>query len=186
MKILRLVIPIAIASFLISGCGSSGSSTRESTTAPINRSPKVLLSRYEKMFNPSEFDDEIVEIQKQHAREKEKAAATQVQDSVVVESEFSQGYRIQIFATGSIDEANAMRQTAAQRITNDSLYVVFDPPVYRVRVGDFRTRTEANMHLGTIVGLGFTDAWVVSDRIILRTLVRVPIPAPTNQEEKNQ
>ena len=146
----------------------------------------VPLSRYEKTFNPSAFDDEIVEIRKQHVRVQEKSAAAQTPDSLVVESEFSQGYRIQIFATGSIDEANAMRQTAAQHILDDSLYVVFDPPVYKVRAGDFRTRAAANMHLSTIVKEGFTDAWVVSDRIILRRLVRVPTPGQTSPDGKQQ
>jgi hypothetical protein len=64
--------------------------------------------------------------------------------------------------------------TAAQRITEDSLYVVYDPPVYKVRIGDFPTRAEANQKLTTVIGQGFSDAWVVGDRIIQRKLVRVP------------
>ena len=39
-----------------------------------------------------------------------------------MESELTQGYRIQIFATGNFDEANAMRETAVQRLTEDSVY----------------------------------------------------------------
>ena len=167
---------------LLSGCGSSGSSQKDAAPPPEEREQRVPLSRYEKTFNPSAYDDEIAEIQRRHGLEQERSAAENKHDSVIVESEFSQGYRIQIYATGNIDEANAMRMTAAQRITDDSLYVMFDPPVYKVRIGDFRTRAEANIRLGAVVALGFADAWVVVDRIILRKLVRVPAQAPPRKE----
>ena len=71
-----------------------------------------------------------------------------------------------------------MRMTAEQHFTEDSLYVVFDPPVYKVRVGDFRTRAEASQRLGVIVSEGFSDAWVVWDRIVLRKVVRVQAEQP--------
>ncbi len=90
-----------------------------------------------------------------------------------MEAEYLQGFRIQIFATANIDEANAMKTTASQIITGDSLYVVFDPPVYKVRMGDFMSRLEASRKLSTLLDRGFPDAWVVNDQIIRRKLVRV-------------
>ena len=167
---------IAFASVLaiLSGCGSSGGS-RKSTNSPTDAQDQTVpLSRYEKTFNPSDFDDAIEVVQKQHEFEQQRAAAGLQQDSIVVESELVQGYRIQIFASGSFDEANAMKQTAVQRLTEDSVYVVFDPPVYKVRAGDFRSRVEANQRLGVISALGFTDAWVVGDKIMVQKSVRVP------------
>ena len=177
MNSTRFLIFLPAIAILLAGCGSSEQLQKESSSPAEEKEQRVLLSRFERSFNPSDFDDEIAEIQKQHVLEQQKAAE-QKHDSVVVESEFSQGYRIQIFASGNIDEANAMRMTAAQHITDDSLYVVFDPPVYKVRVGDFRTRAEASQRLGVIIGEGFSDAWVVGDRIVLRKLVRVPTEAP--------
>jgi hypothetical protein len=177
MKSVRFLIVLPAIALLLSGCGSSEQLQKEPASPAEEKEQRVLLSHYERTFNPSDFDDEIAEIQKQHVLERQKAAEQEV-DSVVVESEFSQGYRIQIFASGNIDEANAMRMTAAQHITDDSLYVVFDPPVYKVRVGDFRTRAEANQRLGVVIGEGFSDAWVVGDRIVLRKLVRVQAQPP--------
>jgi hypothetical protein len=182
MKSWRISLILAVLVPLLSGCGASGSSRREAPPPPEERVQKVPLSRFERTFNPSDYDDEIEEIQKQHIIEQEKTAASHQHDSLAIESEYSQGYRIQIYATGNIDEANAMRMTAAQRITDDSLYVVFDPPVYKVRVGDFQTRAEANQKLGAIVSMGFADAWVVGDRIILRKLVRVPQTSPVQKQ----
>ena len=173
MKRWLTVIALASAFVVLSGCSSSESS-RKSTTAPATEQDhKVALSQVERAFNPSDYDDEIEVIRKQHEFEQQRAAAEHRQDSVVVESEPTQGYRIQIFATGNFDEANAMRQTAVQRLTEDSVYVVFDPPVYKVRVGDFRTRIEANQRLGVISAMGFADAWVVGDKITIRKSVRL-------------
>ena len=167
------VIALTAVFLVLSGCSSSESSRKSSTSPTVDQDHKVALSQFEKAFNPSAYDDEIEVIQKQHEFEQQRATAERRQDSVVVESELAQGYRIQIFASGSFDEANAMRQTAVQRLTEDSVYVVFDPPVYKVRVGDFRTRVEANQRLGVIGAMGFADAWVVGDKITIRRSVRV-------------
>lgn len=174
MKHLSFITLVAASALILSGCGSSGNARKEVSNPPEEPEQRVPLSRYEKTFNPSDYDDEITEIQRQHQVEQERIAAERGRDSVVVESTFTQGYRIQIFASGSIDEANAMRLTAFQHITEDSLYVVYDPPVYKVRIGDFPTRAEANQKLATVIAQGFTDAWVVGDRIIQRKLVRIP------------
>jgi hypothetical protein len=176
MKLWFSVITLAAAFVVLAGCSSTDSSRKSSTLATGEQDHKVVLSQSEKNFNPSDYDDEIEVIKKQHEFEQQRASAEHPQDSVVVESELTQGFRIQIFATGSIDEANAMRQTAVQRLTEDSIYVVFDPPVYKVRVGDFHTRVEANQRLGVISAMGFADAWVVGDKITVRRSVRVQPP----------
>lgn len=165
---------LLLSLLLLAGCGSTEGTRKDSSSQPDEQERWVPLSQYERTFNPSDYDKEIEAVRTQHQVELERAASHSPADSVVLESEYSQGYRIQIFATASIDEANAMRLTAAQRITEDSLYVVFDPPVYKVRIGDFRTKGEANLKLGPVSGMGFTDAWVVGDKIIIRKLVRVP------------
>jgi hypothetical protein len=170
-----------VAFLALSGCSSSESSRKGPTSPPGEQDRKVGITQTEKTFNPSDYDDEIEVIQKQHEFERQRASAEHQQDSVVVESELTQGFRIQIFATGSFDEANAMRQTAVQRLTEDSVYVVFDPPFYKVRVGDFRTRVEANQRLGAISATGFADAWVVGDKVTLRRSVRVQPAANTRK-----
>jgi hypothetical protein len=176
MKLWSSVIALAGILIVLSGCGSTESSRKSTTSAAGEQDHRVALSQTEKTFNPSDYDDEIEVIKKQHEFEQQRASASHQQDSVVVESEPTQGFRIQIFASGSIDEANAMRQTAVQRLTEDSVYVVFDPPVYKVRVGDFRTRVEANQRLGVIGAMGFADAWVVGDRITMRKSIRLQPP----------
>jgi len=156
------------------GCGPSEKSRREEAAVPgvSEREQKAPLSSYERTFNPALYDQEITDVQKAHEVTREKGVVRSDEDSLVTETELVQGFRIQIFATANIDEANAMKMAAAQRVTEDSIYVVFDPPLYKVRLGDFQTRVEANQRLATLVEKGFPDAWVVSDRIVLRKYVR--------------
>lgn len=182
MKLCGLGIFLSALVALFAGCGSSDASRKDSGTPPEARERKVPLEQVERQFNPSDYDDELKAVVRQHEIEQHRGASESSKDSVIIESEPSQGYRIQIFATGNIDEANAMRLTTVQRVTEDSVYIVYDPPVYKVRLGDFRTRAEASQKLGALSGIGFSDAWVVGDRILIRKIVRVPSsPSPRKE-----
>lgn len=62
------------------------------------------------------------------------------------------GYRVQIFdsnASGARDEAQR-RKAAVESRMGVNAYVRFDSPYWRVRVGDFRTRSEAEHALGEL------------------------------------
>lgn len=181
MKLLGSGLLLSASIALIAGCGSSEATRGDSETASDTREHRLSLSQAESRFNPSEYDDELTVVQQQHEIEQQRAAIEASKDTLIIESEPTQGYRIQIFATDNIDEANAMRMTTVQRITEDSVYIVYDPPVYKVRVGDFRTRAEASQRMGIISSIGFSDAWIVSDRILIRRFVRVPSSVPLKQ-----
>jgi len=155
----------------LSACGGSRGLMDDQSSDPTKQRP---LSYYEATLRPSEFDEEVEAVQKAHASGESVAPLEIPSDSSVVERVEIQGYRIQIFASASIDEATAAQQVALERAGKDSVYVVYDPPVYRVRIGDYGTRLEANQRLSRIVNLGYDDAWVVADRVNLRRLTRVP------------
>lgn len=135
---------------------------------------KAPLSYYEATLNPSDFDDDIRTVQKRDTAGRQIDEVNIPRDSVAVEEEILQGFRIQIFASASIDESNSTRVMALGRLVQDSVYVVYDPPVYKVRVGDFPTRLEANQRLSVLINNGFPDAWVVPERIVQRKVKRVP------------
>jgi len=182
MKLCGLGILLSALVALLAGCGSSEGSRNDTESRSDGRERRIPLSQIEREFNPSGYDDELEAVVQQHEIEQHRAAGEASKDSLIIESEPTQGYRIQIFATGNIDEANAMRVTTVQRVTEDSVYIVYDPPVYKVRVGDFRTRAEASQKLGALSNIGFADAWVVGDRILIRKVVRVPSsPSPRKE-----
>ncbi|MDE5929711.1 MAG: SPOR domain-containing protein [Muribaculaceae bacterium] len=56
------------------------------------------------------------------------------------------GFRIQIFDSntrGARDEAQSRKRSVESRFSRMKAYVTFDSPYWRVRVGDFHTRAEA-------------------------------------------
>ncbi len=93
-----------------------------------------------------------------------------------MQEETVQGFRIQIFSSSNIDDANAAKKGAEGKFSNDSVYIVFDAPVYKVRVGDFVNRYDASQRLPEFVDKGYRDAWIVPDQIEQRKIVRVPLP----------
>jgi hypothetical protein len=135
------------------------------------------LRDYEATLNPSDFDEEpFVRYQMHGTDGKAPTTLRSSEDSSLIKEEIVQGFRIQLFSSSNIDEATAIKNDASPKFISDSIYVVFDAPVYKVRVGDFINRYEANQRLPEFVAQGYRDAWVVPDRVLQRKMVRV-VPA---------
>ncbi len=158
---------------VLAGCGQGKDAFRPEDLGDA-QSKKAPLSYYEATLRPSDFDEEVEIIQKARAQSAGILPLDIPSDSTVVVVEETQGFRIQIFASSSIDEANAAKVGAEEKFLRDPIYVVYDPPVYKVRVGDYSTRFDANQQLTRLVNIGYPDAWVVADRIVQRRTVRVP------------
>lgn len=171
----RKVAVLFIGAVLLGACGTTGE-TAEPPPPPKpkpKQEMKAPLTVYEATLKPSDYDEEIDIVKKAHEEEKQRFELEVKRDStVVVEEEVAQGFRIQIFSSSSIDEANSLRASVQQMLSGDTVYVVYDPPVYKVRVGDYVSRLEANKMLSFMLDRGFRDAWVVSDKILRRKVVR--------------
>jgi len=77
------------------------------------------------------------------------------------------GYRIQIFfdsGLNSSDRAGRAREEFLLQLPDIPAYVSWKAPNYRVRVGDFRTKLEAERALQTII-IYYPNAWVTKDEI---------------------
>jgi hypothetical protein len=154
------------------GCGGSAPST-DAEIPPQQRQVKKEpekrpLSYYESTLRPAMFDADVDSVRRVHQTERQSEQLMIPQDSLVLEEETILGFRIQIFSSSSVDDAAATKMAAQPVFPTDTVYVVYDPPVYKVRVGDYVTRLEANQHLGEVQEKGYADAWIVPDRVIRR------------------
>lgn len=70
-------------------------------------------------------------------------------------------FRIQILATSQIDMARREKVTA-EGLTKLPVFMASEQSLYKLYVGDFKTRAEAEAALPEIRKLGYKDAWVVS------------------------
>lgn len=76
------------------------------------------------------------------------------------------GYRIQLFATKDYYEAIAQRDDAVKKFT-DEVYLDFEPPYYKVRIGNFTDKTAADDVKEFAKSVGYPDAWVIQTRVII-------------------
>ncbi len=68
--------------------------------------------------------------------------------------------RIQCMASTQADAAQEARAVLAAKVSYPVI-VLFNPPYYKLLVGEFSDRTEAERALYDVKGLGYPDAWIV-------------------------
>ena len=77
------------------------------------------------------------------------------------------GYRVQVLSTDDIDEANRIRAEVYEKTTRKEVYVIFEPPFYKVKVGDFTSKSEADNLRFKLNQLGYTESKVVQETVNL-------------------
>jgi septal ring-binding cell division protein DamX len=75
------------------------------------------------------------------------------------------GYRVQILATSNKEKADMFAKEAQARFKDQKVYVEFISPYYKVRIGDFLTREEAEAFRAKAKSLGYFDAFIVESPI---------------------
>ena len=77
------------------------------------------------------------------------------------------GFRIQIFfdsGNNSKTKAQSIYEEFKAKYPDIGAYLSFKSPNYKVRVGDFRTRLDAQRFLNEIIA-EYPSAWIVADMI---------------------
>lgn len=91
-----------------------------------------------------------------------------VQRIINTEANNFNGYRIQIYSdAGNNSKSKAIEVQGVFAKTNPdySSYLTFSEPYYKVRVGDFRTRIDAEKLLKSIIEV-YPAAFIVADKIV--------------------
>ena len=74
------------------------------------------------------------------------------------------GFRVQVLSTQDLNEANHLMIELSSLFGNE-VYIVFDSPNYKVRVGNFRSRGNAEKARQRIVDLGHRATWIIRTRV---------------------
>lgn len=78
-----------------------------------------------------------------------------------------EGWRIQIFfEAGNYSKSQAIEEKSefVNKYSDVPVYLIFQEPYYKVRIGDYRTKMEAEAFLKKISG-SYPNAFVVKDKI---------------------
>jgi hypothetical protein len=75
------------------------------------------------------------------------------------------GYRVLVLTTDNIEEANQIKADVYFSKNVDDVYVDFEPPFYKVKVGDFELQKSADDLKFKLNQLGYKEAKVIKDKI---------------------
>lgn len=163
---------------------ASGENTPDGTVNTTNDSLSRRIEKlhfYEHSFRPSTYDMPV-QFPEQNDRTEQTvrspAAYGATSHVTIAAPETVQGFRVQIINTNRYDESAAIRTALLTTFDTWWVYVMFDSPTYKVRIGDFQSRLEAKRAMELILSKGFSGAWVVPDKVILHLPPRMPLPQP--------
>ena len=166
MKTTVIIIAIVLFGFLLSSCGG----TKKTVNKP---GPDVdEIENFDVMkeeFNPLALNDDDIELDE---AEEEKSEIDFLNPSTLTTHDsIGIGYRIQIIQTVDPEEAKDVMKDAILRF-EDEVYRVFDPPYYKIRIGDFVSWSDAEKIHEFAIKKGFRDAWVIRTKINLKRAYR--------------
>ncbi len=144
---------------------------------------KEKLSTFERSFKPSFYDTEVYLYKKNDSTKTQGRAIDQL---TAAPPETLQGFRIQLLATNNYDDANITRTTLTASFPELWIYLVFEAPTYKIRVGDFVNRAEAKTLMDQFQKQGFKTAWIVPDRVIKNQPPKPPLPIPFDSTSVNK
>jgi hypothetical protein len=156
---MRFIALLFVIFLSFTGCASLFNSKPAKTPAEER---KDFLDKYEKSFNPAEYD-EVEDTVNERLSGKNKNLIS-AHDAEAKELELVSGFRVQLLFTPEIDEANNIKNGVTP-LVKEAVYVKFEAPYYKVRVGDCQNRLTANQLLKTLVDLGYKNAWIVPDKV---------------------
>ena len=74
------------------------------------------------------------------------------------------GYRVQVFSTDNLEEADSIRTELYLETNQKAVYITFEPPFYKVKVGDFQKISEAKDLRFKLNQIGYTEARVIYNK----------------------
>jgi len=114
--------------------------------------PNILIDpepQWPQIINPLLDNDSMINIDKSL-------------DSNVAEIE---GFRVQVFATQDRNKADELQEQLTLKF-NEKNYIIFEAPNYKLRIGDFLDRDEAEKLRMKLVVNNFPSSWIVRTRIL--------------------
>ena len=161
----------AFIGFLGIACGCGGTdetSKAESSDAEF----RDFLLRYERTFNPSRYNPDINTVKLQESGIYSALHAASVYTYTTPET--IPGFRVQAFLTQQIEQALAVRDTLSSIFEDELVYMVYDAPYYKIRIGNYLERPAADPMVKKLIRLGYKDAWIVPDNVLKNPPAKLP------------
>lgn len=173
---MKLTKPFELILFLITtliliGCGSSTASRYESGKEKTEKNT-VNTAKLDENFDitPYKTKIEIKQVERPITIESVNAwydyntsVEPQNSDETVVST--ANGFRVQVFSTDDLANADSLRTELYSKTNQQHIYIIFDPPFYKIEVGDFIQISAANDLRFKLNQLGYSEARVINEKI---------------------
>ena len=167
-------------SFFILSCSSTKKLMPEKERSADNEKSTGIINEF---FEPLILNDEDLKIKKTISVDSKSDRLDDVlsqSDSEQQTPEVVAGFRVQICAVSEEEKARQVQRDAILKFVDEEIYLIYEAPYYKVRVGNCATRLDADQLQQLAVQKGFDDAWVVRTKIKLRSSSN----SPQNLEKK--
>lgn len=157
-SIYKLAIFVALLA-LVAGCNRFGRTQEEVTTRPREAAADT------RGYDPLELSQDTMVVPLQSASPGATVAQHRTgrasEPSTATDSLYSQVFRVQLVTCDTYGEGRAALR-AAEEIFDQPVYMDYDVPYFKVRVGDFATRGQADAYQRKAAAAGYVNAWVVA------------------------
>jgi len=75
-----------------------------------------------------------------------------------------EGFRVQLLATKQLTNAEKLQKKLMESL-NQKIYIIFEAPNYKVRIGNFIDRKKAEDYRQEMIKEGHSSAWIIRTRI---------------------
>jgi len=169
---LKLLTAISAITSLLVGCSASTGSRYETKNETGKETSTEVTKEISEDFDITPYQTEIEIEAPPIATDKLPPDVwygygdqSSTNDKIIVGT--TDGYRVQVLSTDDVDEANRIRAEVYEKTTKKEVYVIFEPPFYKVKVGDFTSKSEADNLRFNLNQLGYTESKVVQETVNL-------------------
>lgn len=95
----------------------------------------------------------------------DKQAEINKRTSMMTSSGLYKGYRIQVLSTTNRDQANKVKSDVLTKFTDQKAYLTYNSPYFKVRIGNFINREDAEKFRQQLIKLYPQGVYVVEDAV---------------------
>jgi hypothetical protein len=148
----------------------NGTETRSSSEAKKDK------TQYREDFDPATLGQDdfvVVPTPKTSSQDSTAIEPSDMNPEESSQEEGVQGFRVQLLATKIEDQAREEQRKAIFKF-QERVYLDFESPYYKIRVGDCATRKEAETLRDKAGTLGFDNPWIVQSKINRKSRGQAP------------
>jgi hypothetical protein len=149
-----------ITAFIFVSCSGTKEVVKDET-------PLQDTYQYDESFDPLSLDDDDILIAgDNNAQVIDNNNINPDTENIIALKEIT-GFRVQILATKNIETASLFEQEASERFghLDHKTYLIFEAPLYKIRIGDCKERTQAEELRDLAMQYGYRESFIVKSKI---------------------